>query len=83
MEKLWVLERSKQEEFRFLVSESIYRIIIWNPSSIDFRKDKDWVIHVYKDDKDTRLTLSREKAEYFMRDQYQDEIVNSHFSCKE
>lgn len=83
MEKLGILERSKQEEFRCLVSESIYRIIIWNPSSIDFREDEDWIIHVFKDDKDTRMTLSREKAEYFMRDKYQDDIVNAHFSCKE
>ena len=83
MEKLGILERSKQEEFRYLVSESIYRIIIWNPSSIDFRKDEDWTIHVFKDDKDTRMTISREKAEYFMRDKNQDDIVNAHFSCKE
>ena len=83
MEKLGILERSKQEEFRFLVSESIYRIIIWNPSSIDFRKDKDWIIHVFKDDKDTRMTVSRSQAEYFMRDRDQDDIVKAHFSCKE
>lgn len=83
MEKLGILERSKQEEFRFLVSESIYRIIIWNPSSIDFRKDEDWIIHVFKDDKDTHMTVSRSQAEYFMRDRDQDDIVKAHFSCKE
>ena len=82
MEKLGVLERSKQEEFRFLVSDSIYNIIIGNPSSIDFR-DINGEIHVFKDDKDTRRVISKKQALYFMRDKEQDDIVNSHFSCKD
>lgn len=80
--KLWVLERSKQEQFRFFVAESIYRILVWNPSSIDFRMDKEWIIHVYKDDKDTRMKVTREQAEYFIRDRDQDEIVASHFTSE-
>ena len=82
MEKLGVLERSKQEEFRFLVSDSIYNIIIGNPSSIDFR-EINGEIHVFKDDKDTRRVISKKQALYFMRDKEQDDIVNSHFSCKD
>lgn len=82
MEKLGVLERSKQEEFRSLVSDSIYNIIVGNPSSIDFR-EIDGEIHVFKDDKDTRRKISKKLALYLMRDREQDDIVNSHFSCKD
>ena len=82
MEKLGVLERSKQEEFRSLVSDSIYNIIVGNPSSIDFR-DINGEIHVFKDDKDTRRVISKKLALYLMRDKEQDDIVNSHFSCQD
>ena len=81
-QRLGVLERSKQEEFRQEISDSIYNIIVWNPSSIDFR-EINWQIHVFKDDKDTRRIISKSKALYFMRDREQDDIVNSHFSCKD
>lgn len=81
-ERLGILERSKQEEFRQEIGKSIYNIIVWNPSSIDFR-DINGEIHVFKDDKDTRRVISKEKALYFMRDREQDDIVNSHFSCKD
>ena len=80
MEKLGVLERSKQEDFRQAVSDSIYNIIVGNPSSIDFR-EINGEIHVFKDDKDTRRVISKKQALYFMRDKEQDDIVNSHFSC--
>jgi len=81
-ERLGILERSKQEEFRQAISDSIYNIIVGNPSSIDFR-EINGEIHVFKDDKDTRRVISKEKALYFMRDRDQDDIVNSHFSCKD
>jgi hypothetical protein len=81
-QRLGVLERSKQEEFRQEISDSIYNIIVGNPSSIDFR-EINGQIHVFKDDKDTRRIISKSKALYFMRDREQDDIVNSHFSCKD
>ncbi len=81
-QRLGVLERSKQEEFRQEISDSIYNIIVGNPSSIDFR-EINGQIHVFKDDKDTRRVISKNKALYFMRDREQDDIVNSHFSCKD
>lgn len=81
-QRLGVLERSKQEEFRQEISDSIYNIIVGNPSSIDFR-EINGQIHVFKDDKDTRRIIDKNKALYFMRDKEQDDIVNSHFSCKD
>ena len=81
-QRLGVLERSKQEEFRQEISDSIYNIIVGNPSSIDFR-EINGQIHVFKDDKDTRRIIEKNKALYFMRDKEQDDIVNSHFSCKD
>lgn len=80
MEKLGILDWSKQEDFRQDVSDSIYNIIVGNPSSIDFR-EINGEIHVFKDDKDTRRVISKKKALYFMRNREQDDIVNSHFSC--
>lgn len=78
-ERLGILERSKQEEFRQAISDSIYNIIVGNPSSIDFR-EINREIHVFKDDKDTRRVISKEKALYFMRDREQDKIINEHFT---
>lgn len=83
MEKREILERSKLEEFKNLVNQPLFQLIIWNPSSIDFRKEENWVIRVYQNDQPTRVTVTEKQYLYFTRDRDQDEIVASHFSCED